>query len=329
MIVSIVILNWNGEKIMRRYLPSVVEHSDAEGCEVVVADNGSTDASVKMLHDEFPSVRVIQLDQNYGFTGGYNRAIATLSSKYVLLLNSDVEVTRRYLQPLLATISASNDIAAVMPKVLSDRDKTVFEYAGAAGGYLDVLGLPYCRGRVLSKVEKDVGQYDGEAQEVFWATGAAMLVRRELYEELGGLDEEFFAHMEEIDLCWRAKNRGYKVLCNPQSTVYHLGGATLDNGSPFKLFLNFRNSLYMLYKNLYGIEMVSVIFTRMCFDGAVAAGYLLLGKFSFFRSIFKAHIAFYSSLPMLREKKQGLKPTTRAIMNPLLIWVWLKNFFRK
>ena len=308
---------------MRQYLPSVVKYSDVEGCEVVVADNGSTDNSVNMLKNEFPSVKTILLDKNYGFTGGYNRAIAQVDSKYVLLLNSDVEVTKGYLQPLLHTISSDDNIAAVMPKILSDRERNMFEYAGAAGGYLDPLGLPYCRGRVLSKIEEDKGQYNNEV-EVFWATGAAMLIRKELYEELGGLDEDFFAHMEEIDLCWRAKNRGYKVFCNPKSTVYHLGGATLANGSPFKLFLNFRNSLYMLYKNLYGIELLIKLFARMSFDGIVAIGYLLLGKFSNFKAVFKAHIGFYKALSTLKNKKRKHKPTTKAKMNSLIITAYLK-----
>ncbi len=326
MIVSVVILNWNGENLLRRFLPSVVEHSAIEGCEVVVADNGSADNSLALLRAEFPSVRIIELDLNYGFTGGYNRAIAQVDSKYVLLLNSDIEVTEGYLQPLIATLESDESVAAVMPKILSYNDKNSFEYAGAAGGFLDPLGLPYCRGRVLSGVEEDRGQYDTPL-EVFWATGAAMLIRRELYETLGGLDEDFFAHMEEIDLCWRAKNSGYKIVCNPASSIYHLGGGTLNYNSPFKLYLNFRNSLYMLYKNIYGFRLLPTLFLRMCFDGLVALYYLLIGRYSLFGAIFKAHISFYKARKMLKRKKSAHRPTARVRMNTPLIFVYLKSLF--
>lgn len=328
MLLSVVILNWNGEKFLQRFLPSVIKYTDVDGSEVVVADNGSTDNSISVLENEFPSVKIIKFKQNYGFTGGYNRAIKLINSKYVLLLNSDVEVTQNYLQPLLETICSKSNIAAVMPKILSLTDRTKFEYAGAAGGMIDIIGLPYCKGRVLSKTETDHGQYN-TTTEVFWASGAAILTNRELYLNLGGLDEEYFAHMEEIDFCWRAQNRGYKIYCNPHSTVYHLGGGTLQNDSPFKLYLNFRNSLYTLYKNLRTTTLIPTLFARMCFDGAVAIAYLLTGKFSKFTAILRAHIHFYKNLSHLRKKRSTLYRTHKTTLHKLLPIIFLKQLIFK
>lgn len=242
---SVVILNWNGCRHLERYLPSVVAHTEGDA-EVVVADNGSTDDSLQWLRLNYPDVRVIRLDRNYGFAGGYNRALREVESEYVLLLNSDVEVTAGWWQPLVEVLDTESDVAAVAPKLLADMERTKFEYAGAAGGFIDYLGYPFCRGRILSNVEEDRGQYDNR-RDIFWASGAAMCCRREVFESLGGFDEDFFAHMEEIDLQWRMQLAGWRIVVEPKSVVYHLGGGTLPASSR-KIFLNHRNNLAMLFK---------------------------------------------------------------------------------
>ena len=242
---SVVILNWNGRRHLERYLPSVVAHTEGDA-EVVVADNGSTDDSLQWLRLNYPDVRVIRLDRNYGFAGGYNRALREVESEYVLLLNSDVEVTAGWWQPLVEVLDTESDVAAVAPKLLADMERTKFEYAGAAGGFIDYLGYPFCRGRILSNVEEDRGQYDNR-RDIFWASGAAMCCRREVFESLGGFDEDFFAHMEEIDLQWRMQLAGWRIVVEPKSVVYHLGGGTLPASSR-KIFLNHRNNLAMLFK---------------------------------------------------------------------------------
>ena len=242
---SVVILNWNGRRHLERYLPSVVAHTGGDA-EVVVADNGSTDDSLQWLRLNYPDVRVIRLDRNYGFAGGYNRALREVASEYVLLLNSDVEVTAGWWQPLVEVLDTESDVAAVAPKLLADMERTKFEYAGAAGGFIDYLGYPFCRGRILSNVEEDRGQYD-DRRDIFWASGAAMCCRREVFESLGGFDEDFFAHMEEIDLQWRMQLAGWRIVVEPKSVVYHLGGGTLPASSR-KIFLNHRNNLAMLFK---------------------------------------------------------------------------------
>ncbi|MFI3321139.1 MAG: glycosyltransferase family 2 protein [Rikenellaceae bacterium] len=328
MLISVVILNWNGRSLLESYLPSVVRFSSSlEGSEVVVADNGSDDGSLELLEAKFPEVRVIKLDKNYGFTGGYNRALKECNSKYVMLLNSDVEVSEGYLEPLVEMMESDEKVGAVMPKILSLREPNKFEYAGAAGGYLDVLGLPYCRGRVLSWVEEDKGQYDTVA-DIFWASGAALVVRSELYEELGGLDEDFFAHMEEIDFAWRLKKRGYSIKCVPQSKIYHLGGATLDNSSPRKLYLNFRNSLFMLYKNLPKSQLFATIFCRMCFDGVVGVSYLFTGSLSKFKAVIKAHLDFYRAIKMLKIKRKAEISSKKSYTAGFLPFIVLKIFFK-
>ena len=263
--VSVVILNWNGCDMLRTFLPSVVRCSKSGQVEVCVADNGSTDASVEMLREEFPCVRIIVLDQNHGFADGYNLALQQVEAEYVVLLNSDVEVTEHWLEPMISYLDAHPEVAACQPKIRSQRQKEYFEYAGAAGGFIDKYGYPFCRGRVMEVVEKDEGQYD-TILPVFWATGAALFIRLADYREAGGLDGRFFAHMEEIDLCWRLRSRGRKIVCIPQSTVYHVGGATLKKENPRKTFLNFRNNLVMLYKNLPDEELNKVMRIRACLD---------------------------------------------------------------
>lgn len=272
--VAIVILNWNGCDMLRSFLPSVMQHSHADGVAVYVADNGSTDSSVAMLRREFPSVRLIELDRNYGFAGGYNLALQQVDAEYVMLLNSDVEVTEHWLTPLVTYMDAHPEIAACQPKIRSYHQRTSFEYAGAAGGFVDRYGYPFCRGRMMGVVEEDHGQYD-TVIPVFWVTGAALFIRLADYRAVGGLDERFFAHMEEIDLCWRLRARGRMLVCIPQSVVYHVGAATLKRENPRKTFLNFRNNLLMLYKNLPEAELVPVMRVRRLLDWMAAAFFLL------------------------------------------------------
>lgn len=260
---SVVILNWNGRRHLERYLPSVVAHTEGDA-EVVVADNGSTDDSLQWLRLNYPDVRVIRLDRNYGFAGGYNRALREVESEYVLLLNSDVEVTAGWWQPLVEVLDTESDVAAVAPKLLADMERTKFEYAGASGGFIDYLGYPFCRGRILSNVEEDRGQYD-DRRDIFWASGAAMCCRREVFESLGGFDEDFFAHMEEIDLQWRMQLAGWRIVVEPKSVVYHLGGGTLPASSR-KIFLNHRNNLAMLFKCASPMQRAVVAVVRPATD---------------------------------------------------------------
>jgi GT2 family glycosyltransferase len=286
--------------MLRRFLPLVQAHTQAEGVEIVVADNGSTDGSLAYLRTQ--TVRVIELGENYGFADGYNRAIAQVDAEYVVLLNSDVEVTHGWLDTLLDYARTHEEVAALQPKVLSWHDKKRFEHAGAAGGMLDYLGYPYCRGRFLTHLEEDNGQYD-DPMQVFWATGACMLIRRDIYMKEGGLDAEFFAHQEEIDLCWRLNCRGYKVMAVPQSVVYHVGGGTLEYESPRKTFLNFRNNLLMLYKNLPTAKWLLVMLIRMPLDYVAALQMLCSSKLLNAKEVLKARCAFWK----LRTKYKNTK----------------------
>jgi GT2 family glycosyltransferase len=290
---AVIVLNWNGERLLREFLPSVVRHTDPALGRVVVVDNHSTDGSVAWLEQAYPEVERLVLDRNYGFAGGYNRAIRQIEAKYVLLLNSDVEVTEGWLQPLVTLLEQEKGVVAVQPKIRACRERDRFEYAGACGGFIDRLGFPFCRGRVLDTVEQDTGQYD-TGMEVFWATGAALCIRREAYLEAGGLDEAFFAHMEEIDLCWRLKNRGYSIKVEPASTVFHLGGGSLPMNHPRKLFLNYRNNLLMLYKNV-GRGRRRLFMLRFALDGMAACVFLLKGEFANARSLVRAYAAYRSA----------------------------------
>ena len=282
---AVIILNWNGCDMMRKFLPSVI--SNTPEAEIVVADNGSTDDSLKLLSEEFPTVKVLAFSENYGFAEGYNRAIEAVQNEYVVLLNSDVEVTENWLAPMLGYMSAHPEVAACQPKLLSYIDRQKFEYAGAAGGYLDKYGYPFCRGRIFGTLESDTGQYDDIA-DIHWATGACLLVRRDIYIDCGGLDSRFFAHNEEIDLCWRMRLYGYRVVCLPDSVVYHLGGGTLPQGNPRKTFLNFRNNLLMLYKNLPESSLGNVMRWRCLLDYIAALQSLLTGNIADAKAIVRA-----------------------------------------
>ena len=289
--VAVVILNWNGEQMLRDFLPSVVVHSvlpDTVGeAEVYVADNGSTDGSLALLADAFPTVRTIVFDKNWGFADGYNKAFDQIDAEYAVLLNSDVEVTGGWLLPLVEYMDAHPQVAACQPKLMAYHEKESFEYAGAMGGYIDRYGYPYCRGRIFDTVEKDCHQYDADVP-LLWATGACLMVRLPIYKEVGGLDGRFFAHMEEIDLCWRMRCRGYEVRSVAGSVVYHVGGATLNAGNPRKTFLNFRNNLLMLYKNLPAGELRGVMLVRGLLDYVAAAMFALKGEWGSAKAVLRA-----------------------------------------
>ena len=302
---SVVILNWNGRKVMERFLPSVVKSTVSPDVSLIVADNGSTDDSVAWLRERFPEVEVMELGENYGFAEGYNRAIRKVESPYIVLLNSDVETPEGWWEPLLDFMESHPESGAVQPKVLAYRERGKFEHAGAAGGLLDRLGYPYARGRVLFYTEEDKGQYDSDmATEVAWASGACMMVRRRAYLEAGGLDSDFFAHMEEIDLCWRMRLAGYRVYALTSSAVYHYGGASLAYGNPRKTYLNFRNNLLMLYKNLPDRRLRAVMAYRFLLDYIAAFQMLLSGRPADFRAVVKARSEYSHIKHEFDEKRR-------------------------
>ena len=307
--IAVVILNWNGADMMRRFLPSVVEFSKEEA-EVIVADNGSTDNSCEMLEKEFPSVRIIRLPENYGFAEGYNKALAQLDHPYFVLLNSDVEVTAGWLSPMLDYMEKHPEAGACQPKLLSWREKDTFEYAGGAGGFLDRYGYPFCRGRIFADVEKDHGQYD-HIVPLLWATGAALMVRNSDWRNAGGLDGRFFAHMEEIDLCWRMRSRGRGIVCISDSKVYHVGGASLEQGNPRKTFLNFRNNLLVLYKNLPEAELHPIMRVRGVLDWIAALKFYLTGDAANGRAVLNARKEFKKMKADFRpQREENLSKTT-------------------
>lgn len=289
--VSIIILNWNGQELLKRYLPSIIDNIPPLA-KLIVADNGSTDSSLSLLSNEFPSVEVMKFDRNYGFAEGYNKAIAAITTPYTILLNSDVAADSDWVTPLLDFMNGHPEAAACQPKILSETDRNSFEYAGACGGFIDKHGYPYCRGRIFDTVEKDCGQYDSIA-EISWASGAALMVRTEIYNSLGGLDPQFFAHMEEIDLCWRIRTAGYKIFAVTASSVYHLGGGSLAAGNPRKVYLNFRNNLLMMHKNLPdSTHTRTLLFIRRVLDAAAWVKFIAAGDFSSAKAIIKAHRDF-------------------------------------
>ena len=289
--IAVIILNWNGEAMLRTFLPAVILTTPTDIADIIVADNGSTDASLSMLETTFPDIKTVKLDRNYGFAEGYNRAIAATRYRYTVLLNSDVAPAPGWLRPLYDYLEEKTETAAVQPKILSYIRQDTFEYAGAAGGYIDCNGYPYCRGRLFETVEKDIGQYDSTVS-VFWATGAALMVRTDVYESTGGLDPEFFAHMEEIDLCWRIKLAGHDIAAIPASTVYHLGGGTLPASNPHKTYLNFRNNLLLLHKNLPDSCRRRRLVIRRLYDTLAWGKYVLTLDFGNAGAILRAHRDF-------------------------------------
>jgi GT2 family glycosyltransferase len=315
--IAIVVLNWNGEALLERYLPSVVAFSgDAE---IYVADNASTDSSVPFLEKNFPSVKIIRNTTNAGFAKGYNDALKNVEADIFCLLNSDVEVTEHWLQPIRKTFAVQPEAAIIQPKILDLLKPDRFEYAGAGGGFLDQLGYPFCRGRIFQSLEKDTGQYN-DVCEIFWATGACMFIRSEVYWQLGGFDEAYFAHQEEIDLCWRAHNLGLKVLYTGNSSVYHLGGSTLSNMNPRKTYLNFRNSLFSITKNLPGKRVFAVILFRLLLDFVAAVRFVFQGKWKHAVAVLQAHISYYRNFYNMYRQRKTATFTKNYYKTTSIVW---------
>jgi GT2 family glycosyltransferase len=298
--IAVVILNWNGVQLLEQFLPSIVAFSPE--ATIYIADNASTDESITFVQQHYPNIEIIKNNANFGFAQGYNEALKHIDAEIYALVNSDIEVTKNWLLPIIETFKNEPQTAIVQPKILDFKNKSYFEYAGAAGGFIDQYGYPYCRGRLFKTIEKDKGQYDDEI-EIFWASGACFFIRSNVYKELHGFDDDFFAHQEEIDLCWRAINKGYTIKYNYKSTVYHLGGATLQQGNPKKTFLNFRNSLLMLTKNVPKDSLYRILFGRMVLDGIAGIQFLLQGKFSHFSAILQAHYSFYRLFSKTYKKR--------------------------
>ncbi|WP_303317793.1 glycosyltransferase family 2 protein [Flavivirga abyssicola] len=301
--IAIVILNWNGRKLLEQFLPSVIEHS--KEADVYVADNASTDDSISFLKGTYPSIKIIENKENGGYAQGYNEALKDLNADVFCLLNSDVEVTKNWLLPIFETFKKEANTVIIQPKLLDYKKKDYFEYAGAAGGFIDKYGYPYCRGRIFNTIEKDSGQFNDNS-EIFWASGACFFIRRPVFQELNGLDKHFFAHMEEIDLCWRAKNLGYNIKYIGQSEIYHVGGATLDATNPKKTCLNFRNSLFTLTKNAKGL-LFPLILVRLILDGMAGMKFLFELKPKHTIAIIKAHFGFYYNLRRLLKQRKSIK----------------------
>jgi GT2 family glycosyltransferase len=303
--VAVVILNSNGKDLLRKFLPQVIERTGNDA-EVWIADNNSLDGSIEIINEEFPNVNLIENHYNAGFAGGYNMALQQIKAEYYVLLNSDIEVTENWINPVIELMETDPGIAACQPKILAYDNKTEFEYAGASGGFIDKYGYPFCRGRVFQDIEVDEGQYD-DPVDIFWATGACLFVRADIYHRSGGLDNDFFAHMEEIDFCWRLKNEGYRIMVCPSSMVYHVGGGTLPKKSARKTYLNFRNNLSLLYKNIPGNQLISAFLLRFILDGVAALKFFFEGGMHDLVAVLEAHIYFYKNLGKLRRKRRALK----------------------
>lgn len=302
---AVVILNWNGKNFLEKFLPSVLKHSRGHA-DVIVADNASADGSVEFLKTAFPEVKIIQNSVNGGFAKGYNDALANVDAEFYILLNSDIEVTENWIQPVIELMESDPMIAACQPTIRSFSHPEKFEYAGAAGGFIDSYGYPFCRGRIFQSLETDNGQYT-DPIEVFWATGACMFVRADVFRKFGGFDEDFFAHMEEIDFCWRVKHEKYKIMVCPESKVYHVGGGTLPKQSSFKTYLNMRNNISLLYKNLPSDKLFFVFVSRLFLDGVAAFKFLIDGGFADFWAVVRAHMSFYRRFPIHRKKRHAIR----------------------
>ena len=320
--IAVVVLNWNGAKLLEQFLPSIIQYSDE--AKIYVADNASTDTSIAVIKEQFPSVTIIQNDGNYGFAKGYNVALQQVQEEYYALVNSDVEVTENWLTPVLSIFETEPNLGIIQPKILDYKNKAYFEYAGAAGGFIDQFGYPYCRGRIFETIEKDNGQYNDEL-EIFWASGACFFIRKEVYQKLNGFDGDFFAHQEEIDLCWRAFNLGYKAKYTSQSVVNHVGGATLNESNPKKTFLNFRNSLLMLTKNLPENKLVPILFARLLLDGLAGIQFIFKGKFIHCWAILKAHFHFYHLINKTLKKRKGTQSNSYYHSKSILYSYFIKN----
>jgi GT2 family glycosyltransferase len=314
--IAIVILNWNGKSLLEQCLPSVVNYSN--NAQIYVADNASTDNSIAFIKTNYPNITIIKNSKNLGFAEGYNLALTSVKEPLLCLLNNDVEVTPQWLEPILDLYNTQGNLAIVQPKILDYNKRDTFEYAGAAGGFMDKYGYPYCRGRIFNHIEKDTGQYD-DVKEILWASGACFFIKSSVYNNLGGFDNSFFAHMEEIDLCWRAFNQNFKIVYSGYSTVYHIGGATLSNQNPKKTYLNFRNSLYALTKNT-DKNLFGRIFVRLILDGIAGLRFLAQLKISHFISILKAHFSFYSKFPELLKQRRELTQRAGYFKINSIVW---------
>lgn len=327
--VAIVILSWNGKKFLEQFLPSVVQHTSIELCEIIVADNCSTDDSIAFMQANYPSIRLIQNPKNDGFAGGYNDALQLVEAEYYVLLNQDIEVTGNWVENVLTEMEKDKNIAAAQPKLRAFHNREYFEYAGACGGYLDKYSYAFCRGRMFDEVEKDEGQYD-DVREIFWATGACLFIRSEIFWKAGAFDADFFAHQEEIDLCWRIKNMGYRIICVPQSVVYHVGGGSLSKGNPHKTYLNFRNNMRMMFKNLPASSFLWKIPLRIFLDSLAAAyGIYKNHNLKDCLAIVGAHYAFVGGIPKLIKKRKGILHSDAHLSNVNTIWYYFIRRKRK
>lgn len=326
--IAVVILNWNGIKLLEQFLPSVIQFS--QDAAIYVADNASTDDSVNFVKQNFPTVKIIKNTGNHGFAKGYNDALKEVDAEIYALVNSDIEVTENWLKPIIETFDSEKNTAIIQPKILDFKNKEYFEYAGAAGGFIDKFGYPFCRGRIFDTIEKDNGQYNDNC-EIFWASGACFFIRKKLYDELEGFDETFFAHQEEIDLCWRAQNDGHVIKYCHQSIVYHVGGATLQQGNPKKTYLNFRNSLLMMVKNLPKKGLFFVVFFRMILDGIAAVRFLLQGNFKHTLAILHAHFSFYCLSLLYLKKRKYFQMQRYYIVKSIVFSYYIKKltFFKE
>jgi GT2 family glycosyltransferase len=327
---AVVVLNWNGIRWLQSFLKTVVRFSAGNNTKIYLADNGSTDGSADWVSKNCTDVTIIRFEDNHGFAGGYNLALKQIDAEYFVLLNSDVEVTEGWLSPLVSCMDQNVNVASCQPKIKSFNDKSSFEYAGAAGGYIDKYGYPFCRGRIFDKTEKDNGQYD-DFREIFWSSGACMIVRSDAWSKCGGFDDDFFAHMEEVDLCWRFHLAGLRVSYVPESTVYHAGGGALPYNSARKVYLNFRNNLFMLYKNLPDKKLHRIMFVRKFLDGLAAVGFIFNGRPANVKAILKAHLDYYKSIKSLKKKRNLVRNLTVTgnvtnIMNKSIVfWFYIKG----
>lgn len=324
--IAIVILNWNGEHLLKEFLPSVIKYSD--GHDIYIVDNASDDNSLRYIHQNFPNIKTIELDKNYGYAGGYNEAVKKIDTEVLCFLNSDIQVTKNWLNPIIEVFNKNPNTRIIQPKILDHKNPSQFEYAGAAGGFIDQLGYPYCRGRIFKTIEKDNGQYDNTCP-IFWASGACFFVRKKTFDMLNGFDASFFMHMEEIDFCWRAHNAGFGVSYVGNAKVYHLGGASLSKPNAKKTYYNFRNSLYALVKNSHH-PLFLIVFTRLLLDGIAGLSFLFSGKYQHTLAIIKAHGKFYKTWPkLLKLRKNQQRKAYKGEKS--IVWSYFikrKRFFR-
>ena len=326
---AIVILNWNGEKFLRQFLPSLIENTNSKIARICIIDNASTDNSLQFVAENFPQIQIVKLDKNYGFAGGYNRGLKEIEAEYFMLLNSDVEVPNNWIEPLVELMDSDKTIGICGPKLIDYNNRSKFEYAGAAGGYIDKYGYPFCRGRLFESLETDNGQHDTR-EDCLWISGAALFIRSEIFFKVGGFDDDFFAHQEEIDLCWRVQNSGYRVVCEPKSKIFHVGGGALPKSNPFKTFLNFRNNLYLIVKNMPDNECRKVLFVRFFLDIVAAVRMLFQGNSGEFKAVFRAYREFLHNKKKMKQKRTEFnRKPSKQITGMFCGSIVLKHFFGK